>query len=325
MAESTKADIIDAWVKASNPGSLSNFTNFIRNNKWASEYSNVKKTLENFSPFSIHRPPKKETPRRRVLTTFKGSILAADLSDVREINPRINNGTKYILVIVEFLSKMVYFFPLKNKSGSSVSAAFDLFFKSNPEYRFSNIWSDLGTEFLASKTRLVLKKYNSQIYHTTNFKLKASPAERVIRTLKKKIYMYLEATKKKKYIHILKDIQNSLNDEYKPSIGMRPTDVKDPKSESLAWHNQYISLIQAKKTKQKIPLNSFVRILNTKISFFSKAYKASYGKPIFKVVEAIFYHPIYKYKLIDPKTNEILPLLFYDFELLVVPSEKEDE
>lgn len=317
-------EIRERYLDPSKPGSFSSFENFMKNNNFH-DISKVKRTLENLITYSTHRKPKIITPRRKVLTTFKGNLFAADLADVRELSPRINKSTKYILVIIELLSKMIYLYPIKNKSGPSVAAAFNEFFNENPEFRNCRIWSDMGMEFRSSVTTTVLRKYGSKIYHSLNMVLKASPAERAIRTLKKRIYMFIDHTKTKKYIHILRDLQNSLNNEYKPSIGMKPSEVVDTKTESLAWANQFLSLAQTKHFKQKIPVPSYVRILNSKLSFFSKSYGASYGKPIFKVIKAISYHPIFKYILQDPDTKELLPGSFYDFELQIVPSKKNND
>ena len=56
---------------------------------------------------------------------------------------------------------------------------------------------------------------------------KSVVAERVITTLKTKIYKYMTSVSKKVYINKLDDIVNEYNNTYHTSIKMEPVDVKN--------------------------------------------------------------------------------------------------
>ena len=70
---------------------------------------------------------------------------------------------------------------------------------------------------------------------------KSVVAERLIRTLKNKIYKYMTSISKNLYIDKLDDIVNEYNNTYHRTIKMKPIDVKD---------NTYINI--SKEVNDKI-------------------------------------------------------------------------
>ena len=56
---------------------------------------------------------------------------------------------------------------------------------------------------------------------------KSAVAERLIRTLKTKIYKYMTAISKNLYIDKLNDIVDDCNNTYRITIKMKPVDLKD--------------------------------------------------------------------------------------------------
>ena len=56
---------------------------------------------------------------------------------------------------------------------------------------------------------------------------KSAVAERLIRTLKTKIYKYMTAISENLYIDKLNDIVDDCNNTYRITIKMKPVDVKD--------------------------------------------------------------------------------------------------
>jgi hypothetical protein len=175
-AAETKAEeedkIRERYFNAGEPGSFGSFQSFVRNSKFK-DLNAVKQTLGGLRTFSVHRGKRRETQRRSIVPLFKGEFLAADLAQMTMNHPRLNGGTNYILVIRELLSKMLYLFPLKRKDGPSLAAAFETFFKENPEYRNCRIHTDMGLEFRNKNLTEVLQRYGSKIYFTLNMKLKS--------------------------------------------------------------------------------------------------------------------------------------------------------
>ena len=78
--------------------------------------------------------------------------------------------------------------------------------------------------------KLWLKDNDIEMYSTNN-EGKSVVAERLIRTLKNKIYKHMTALSKNVYIDKLGDIVNEYNNAYHRTIKIKPADVK---------HNVYI-------------------------------------------------------------------------------------
>ena len=70
-----------------------------------------------------------------------------------------------------------------------------------------------------------MQNNNIEIYATHNDK-KSAVAERLIRTLKNKIYKYMTLISKNVFIDKLDDIVNKYNNTYHRTIKMKSVDVK---------------------------------------------------------------------------------------------------
>ena len=96
------------------------------------------------------------------------------------------------------------------------------------------------------------------MYSTLN-EGKSVVAERFIRTLKNKIYKYINSISKNVYIDKLDDIVNEYNNTYHRTIKMKPIDVKD---------NTYINTDKEVNDKDpKFKVGDRVRISKYKIIF----------------------------------------------------------
>ena len=86
--------------------------------------------------------------------------------------------------------------------------------------------------------------------HSTHNEGKSVVAERLIRTLKNKIYKYMTSISKNVYIDKLDDIVNEYNNTYHRTIKMKPIDVKDNTFLLKAIHQiglkKYLSLKKLK-------------------------------------------------------------------------------
>ena len=82
----------------------------------------------------LHKPIKRHFPKRRVYVTGANKIWAADLKDIKHFS-KSNDGMKYLLAVIDIFSKYGWLVPLKDKSGISVSKAFETIIeqKTKPE------------------------------------------------------------------------------------------------------------------------------------------------------------------------------------------------
>ena len=137
----------------------------------------------------LHRPARKIFPRRSVITRFIDDLWQADLMDMQSHSKK-NYGFKYILVVIDTYSKYVWVESLKNKTGKECTRGmFNILKKANPKL----LQTDNGTEFYNIQFQDLMKKYKIRHYSSYSV-IKCSIGERVIQTLKNKIYKHFTAT-----------------------------------------------------------------------------------------------------------------------------------
>ena len=143
----------------------------------------AKKWLLTQDAYTLHKSVRRRFPRRKIIVAGPKQQFQADLINFSRLQ-KYNNDFKFILVVIDVFSKYAYVECLKNKSSKSVIAAFSKILKRSG--RFSTLQTDLGTEFTNKAFQSWLKDHNIHFFQTHNNKIKASIAERFIRTIKEK-------------------------------------------------------------------------------------------------------------------------------------------
>ena len=92
-----------------------------------------------------------------------------------------NKGIKYLLTVIDIFSKYAWAVPLKNKTGESVTEAFNNIVSEGRTPK--NLWVDEGKEFYNKTFQSFLDKNTINMYHTFN-EGKAVVIERFNRSLK---------------------------------------------------------------------------------------------------------------------------------------------
>ena len=105
-------------------------------------------------------------------------------ADLVEMSPysRSNSGYKYVLTVIDVLSKYGWIVPLKTKTGKEVTMAFQKLFTTTNAFP-SRLWKDKGTEFYNQQLKRVSTGNNVTLYSTENEE-KSSVVERWNRTMK---------------------------------------------------------------------------------------------------------------------------------------------
>ena len=98
---------------------------------------------------------------------------------------RQNKGYNYILIVLDVFSRYAFARPLKLKTGKQTAAALEDIFKT-AKVSPQKLWCDLGGEYYNRNVENLLKARGITLYSTHNT-VKASIAERFIRTLRRKI------------------------------------------------------------------------------------------------------------------------------------------
>ena len=155
----------------------------------------------------LHKPIIRKFNKRKVYSSFKDNIWGADLADM-QILSKFNKGIKYLLCAIDLFSKYALVVPVKDKKGISIVNAFQRI--SNKSKRKPNkIWVHKGSEFYNVSFKKWLQD-NDIIMYSTNNEGKSVVAERLIRTLKSKIFKYMTSIPKNGYIDKLNAIVNTI-------------------------------------------------------------------------------------------------------------------
>ena len=162
---------------------------------------------------------------------------------------------------------------------------------------------DKGNEFYNNYLKKWLKENDTEMYLVHN-EGKSVFAERIIRTLKNKIYKYMTAISKNVYIDKLDDIVNECNNTYHRKIKMKPVDVKD---------NTYIDFEKGTNDKDpKFKVGDYVRISKYK-NIFAKGYMPNWSEEDF-VIKKGKNTVLWTYVINDLNGEEIIGT-FYEKEL----------
>jgi hypothetical protein len=93
----------------------------------------------------LHKPVKLKFPRRAVIVQSIDHVWSCDLVEMQEWMNK-NDGYKYMLNIVDVLSKYAWSVPLKNKTAETVVDAFQKVITESKR-KPSHVWVDEGGEF----------------------------------------------------------------------------------------------------------------------------------------------------------------------------------
>ena len=223
---------------------------------------------------------KKKFPRRRIVTRFPFELFQADLIEYPKYKYN-NKHFVYCLVIIDCFTKFVWIKPMKTKTGEETARAFDSIFKEFDEHPI-NLMTDSGLEFFNSKVSQVLSSYNITHYKPRTKTLwKASMAERVIQTIKRKVEKYFHLNKTKSWINVIDQIVQNYNNTPHRSHGFKPIDVVEENRDDVfkrLYPNRNISVIC------KLSIGDRVRKIREK-TLFEKGYTQNWSDEIYEIAD----------------------------------------
>lgn len=279
--------------------------------------SRIEKWLSGHDDYTLHRRPTRHFPRARVKVGGIDSQWDADLADMQTYASS-NDGYKFILIAIDILSRYLWTRALKSKKGIDVKSAFrDIFSHRKPR----TIRTDKGQEFNAN----VVQKYflEEGVHHfQTQNEVKASFAERVIKTLKMRLSRYFSLKQNNRWIDVLQDFTDSYNATYHRSIKRTPRSVtKD--NEVEVWQIQYDLPKPRKREKKaqkpksrspfKYKIGDFVRISHLR-NLFDREYDERWSGEVFKISKRFVKQGFPMYRL-DDILGDVIKGSFYQIEL----------
>jgi len=287
----------------------------------------IQKWLQSVNAYTMNRPVKRVTKRPSVIVSGLYDQYETDLASLNKYEYiEQNDGVKYLLVVIDVFSRFIWVRPLKNKLASNVIKAFqnifDTMIKTPRRMR-----SDRGSEFTSTETRKFMKERNIVQMFTSN-ELQANYVERVIKTIKSKIYRYLVNTNSLRYIDVLPKIVSSYNSTWHSGIRSKPEEVTEKNEKQLWWQmywpketlNEETKRLRAeRKEKYKLNVGDFVRISLRKKAF-QREYDERWSGEIFIVVSKFKRNgSIPMYKLTDYEGEKVTGT-FYTKEIQKITS-----
>ena len=264
----------------------------------------VKKWLSEQDTYTLHKPVRTTFKRRSVVVGGMHQQWQADLVDVSNLK-KDNDGITFLLTVIDVFSKWAWCIPLKNKSASSLVAAFtELLSGVKP----MTLQTDNGLEFRNLSFQTLLKENGVHHFSTHNEETKASIVERFNRTLKTRMWRYFTKHQTVRYLEKLRDFVWSYNNTYHRSLGMAPSMVNETNQEAV-WQRLYG---RDGGGKPKFVVGDRVRISKAKRRF-KNGYMANWTEELFTVNSSHRSDPPV-YRLVDDH-GELLDGSFYEPEL----------
>lgn len=262
--------------------------------------------------YTLHKNSRKRFLRNRIYVSQVDEQWEADLVDMQEFSTK-NNGFKYILTVIDILSKYLWAIPIKSKNSKNIVLAFDNIFKTRKPLK---IKTDKGREFENNEFKNLCVKNNINFFTSQDKKIKCSIVERVNRTLKNKMFKYFTANGTRKYIDVLQNLVNSYNNKVHRSIKLKPSEV-NKSNEIVAYNNLYGSeklktkLLNNTLKSKSLPIDATVR-LNYELGPFDKSYYPNWTDQTYKVSKSIARPQKFQYEIKDYNGNKLNQKFYLD-------------
>lgn len=254
----------------------------------------------------LHKPARRNYPRRKFNMRGLDETWQADLVEMQPY-ARENKDIKYLLTIIDVLSKFAWAVPVKRKTARDVTAAMESVLRQGRVP--TNLQTDNGKEFYNVNFQNLMSK--NHINHYSSYSnLKASIVERFNRTLKNKMWLKFSLRGTYKWLDILPDLVAAYNDTKHRTIAMKPKDVTAANVETLI---KRCSQDPRNRRVLKFKIGDKVRVSKNK-HVFEKGYTPNWTTEIFTVNQVMSTIPV-TYKLKDYQ-DEPIAGGFYEEELL---------
>ena len=280
--------------------------------------SDVYKFLAKNDTYRKFKNSKRKYKRARIVVNSIGHIYQSDLFDVQKLSSS-NNGYRYLLVVVDCFSRMIYVKPLKRKTAELTAIAlnevFDHLNKTGILSPRSMMGSDLGTELWNTEADKVYDKYNISHFALRAPK-KASLAEISGRYLLDRIYKHLHATDKKRWIDDLQKFVDAKNNRHNRTLGgLAPSQVtfeNQSKLIDIIYPNKYE---RVRSKKPPLTIGQKVQLAMDALPF-AKSFHGYFSDKIYEIKQRHDHNGIYRYTLTDTEDGEEVSGTYHREELL---------
>ena len=266
-----------AYEDPHEPGALGGVKPFAQAHKLKTKQA--QRVLQSVLTYTLHKPRRTRFPTTPTLVFDRDEQWQMDLVDMQKLS-RWNKGNKYLLTVIDVLSKYAWAVPIQAKSSRSMIKGLEAIRRqSSPRWSF-RVQTYQGKEFYNAGVQAWFKKHGTHHFSTYGDS-KASVVERWHRTLKQRIYRYLTAHNTSRYVDVLQPLIDTYNQAYHRSIGMAPHQVTTQTVPEV-WDRLYGPRLDQKTPPPKCQVGDRVR-LNKKHRPFKKGYLPGWTEEVFVV------------------------------------------
>lgn len=298
------------------------FANVANTDKFASFFgASVASRKDQRVSFSDIETFVKEIFRKRIFNFKRRPFLEfglhfqvqADLCEMKK-DIVVNSNHRYILIYIETFSRKLYTRPLKTKRADVVASEFEDIFKTS-KFIPKRIFADEGSEFKGQCGEL-FKKHNIELYKSYTG-IKASIAERTIRSLRRILMTLMFKANTKRWVDLLEmatELYNNRKHRGLKSVYC-PNDI-NAANEKLIMETIHMPKRKAVCVNPEFKINSFVRISNKRKIFQKESSQESFSFQIYQVIRIYELHNPCTFALRTTEGREVYGI-FYAHELTI--------
>lgn len=266
----------------------------------------VQQWLRSQRTYTLHRPAKKHYRTRRYRTMGLDHQWQADLVEMQPWANK-NRGYRYIMTVVDILSRFAFARPLLRKTSENViEALISIFEEGGRKPRF--LQTDQGKEFENHQVRAFLQHQGIEQFSVKS-PFKAAIVERFNRTLKEKMWRYLTHKNTEEWVDALPHLIQSYNLAHHRVIGRAPVSVTLENAMEV-WQHLY-GKADKKERRKALSVGDQVRISKVKRTF-EKGYMPKWTEEIFTIEAIDRKHQPHMYTLRDFNNERIVGRFYLD-------------
>ena len=255
-----------AYEDPHEPGGLDGVEPFAKAHKLKTP--DALRILQSVLSYTLHKPRRTRFPTTPTLVFDRDKQRQMDLMDMQKLS-RWNKGHKYLLSVIDVLSKYAWAVPIKSKTSKDMIQGLEGIRRQASPRPPLRGQKDQGKELYNAAVQARFKKHGWHHFSTYGGR-KASMVERWLCTLKQRMYRYFTAHNTLRYVDVLQPLIHTYNQSCHRSIGMAPHQVAE-KTVPKVWDKPYGHRLDQKTTPPKCQVGDRVR-LNKKHRPFKKGY-----------------------------------------------------
>lgn len=263
----------------------------------------IKKFLEKQESYTLNKESRKPKYRNRVNLVGLDQQWDMDLASISRYTKE-NDGVVYLLFAIDLFSRYLWIRTLKNKGHREVISAIKSIFQEGRKP--ASVRTDAGKDFSNQYVDAFFKKKKINHFVTHN-QVQANFCERVIKTIKTKIYKHMIQKDSKRFVDSLQQFVKTYNRTKHSSLGRTPQSVNANNEDLVYLEQEAIARKKYKKQKKvktlyKIGDKVRISLLNTKLA---KNYDHKWSIELFEIVNIFKREGQPFYKLKDMKNNKV--------------------